>query len=181
MAVLRNHWRKFTYVSRNALILIIYTSAMFNHPFDVENRAGETEETKNFSKTQLYKYVGIDKVLPSIEARCSTRAYLLRVLRREAYSIRREELLMFEATLQEDEMEKTPFFNMSLLKERLDALLQFQEKPTLNLPEGTLMDESTFSRILRFEDRANILRGFKKAVRNCELPRIIPGRVYSYC
>ena len=64
--------------------------------------------------------IGIRKVLPDLDARRCTRAYLLRVHLEEVYSVSREELLTFEARLNPDESLESPFCNVEQLTTRLD-------------------------------------------------------------
>ena len=60
---------------------------MFNIPLDEADRQNEPEEIRSLSKKQLHKFIGIRKVLPDLDARCCTRAYLVRVHLEEVYSV----------------------------------------------------------------------------------------------
>ena len=83
----------------------------------------------------------------------------------EVYSVSREELLTFEARLQPDECLKSPFFNVAQHTTRLERLLTHKGKLNFGFPAGTLADDPWISRVLRLEDPANLLQGFKRAVR----------------
>ena len=150
---------------------------MFNIPLDEADRQNEPEEIRSLSKKQLHKFIGIRKVLPDLDARCCTRAYLVRVHLDEVYSVSREELLTFEGILQPGESLKSPFFNVGQLTTRLDQLLTHKGKLNFGFPAGTLADDPWISRVLRLEDPANLLPGCKRAVRNQQVPPIMPGRV----
>ena len=95
----------------------------------------------------------------------------------KVYLVSREELLTFKARLQPDEALKSPFFNVGQLTTRLDQLLTHKGKLNLGFPAGTLAGDPWISRMLRLEDPANLLQGFKRAVRNQQVPPIMPGKV----
>ena len=80
------------------------------------------------------------KVLPDLDARCCTRAYLVRVHLDEVYSVSREQLLICAARLQPDESLKSPYFNLGQLTTRLDQLLTHKGKLNFGFPAGTLAD-----------------------------------------
>ena len=73
------------------------------HPLDEADRQNEPEVTPSLSKKQLHKCIGIHNVLPDLDARCCTRAYLVRVHLDEVYSVSTEQLLTFDARLQPDD------------------------------------------------------------------------------
>ena len=60
---------------------------------------------------------------------------------------------------------------------RLDQLLTRKGRLGFGFPDGTLADDPWISRVLRLEDRANLLRGFKRAMRSQQVPPILPGGV----
>ena len=79
--------------------------------------------------------------------------------------------------MQPDESLKSPFFKVRQLTTELDQLLTHKGKLNFVFPAGTLADDPWITRVLRLEDPANLLQGFKRAVRNQQLPGIMPGRV----
>ena len=80
---------------------------MFTRIQDTGDRLGEPEEVRNLSKKKLYKLISIRNVLPDEDARCMTRAYMIQIFRSQVYLVSREELLLFEARLQPDELLKS--------------------------------------------------------------------------
>lgn len=142
-----------------------------------KNREDEPDQIRNMSKTQLYKFLSLELCLPDQESRCCTRSYLVKVFNREVYTVSRHELLIFEAQLRPDETIKSPFFNIGVLKSRLDRLLRAHGKLRLGYPSGTNADDHFFTRILRYEDPSNMLQGFRRSVRGHQLPMILPGRM----
>ena len=60
---------------------------------------------------------------------------------------------------------------------RLDQLLTHKGKLEIGFPAGTLADDPWIRRVLRQEDPANLLQGFKQAVRNKQMPIIMLDRL----
>ena len=109
---------------------------MFNIPLDEADQQNEPEQIRSLSKKQLHKCIGIRKALPDLDARCCTRAYLVRVHLDEVYSVSRDEQLTFEASLQPDESLSSPFFNVGQVTTRLDQLLTHEGKLNFGFPAG---------------------------------------------
>lgn len=150
---------------------------MFSRIAIETERDNEPEEIRSMSKRELFKFLSILRILPDESARCSSREYLVRVYRRQAYWVSREELLVFESRLQPDELQKSAFFNVGLITDRLDKLIRCKGKTGFHFPEGTSPDDGYLVRVLRFEDPMNILGGFRRPVRHSQLPPILPARM----
>lgn len=150
---------------------------MFNP--DRENLQDQEEPAfaRGLSKAALYKFVGSRFVLPDLDARCTTRPYLIRVQQGEVFRVSREDLLTFEARITSDETTKASFFHIGVLRERLDRFLELTNQPRFGFPPGSNPDDGWFVRILRYVDRSNILLGFKRAVANSQVPRNQAGRM----
>lgn len=135
------------------------------------------EPFRGMSKTAIYKLLSRDFILPDCDSRCCNKAYLFEVFSDKVFRVSRSDLLLFESSLLPEESLKAPFFNMSVLKIRIDKLMKLMNLKPFGFSQGKLPDEMWFSRILRYLDRSNILRAFKKPVKNSKVPRNIAGRM----
>ena len=93
------------------------------------------------------------------------------------FRIAREDLLNFEARLRVEEKMKASFFNMGILRQRADVLLEQSGQARFNFPDLTMPDESWFIRALRFIDPYNILQALRIMIHDSLLPRSDAGRV----
>lgn len=132
--------------------------SMFNDQVGDIAGQNEPERYRGMSKLQIYKTViSMGKVLPSIEARCSVRTYIIGVAEGESYSIDKAELLTFEARLSPDELQRSAFYSIGSLKDKLERFLELKGKLPFNFPPGTLPDIDWFARVLRFEDQCTLV------------------------
>ena len=142
-----------------------------------ENNNNDNNGVQTPSKSVMYKILQRDFILPDIDARCTTKAYLARVQAGEVWRVRREQLLQFESGLTIEEQTKSSFFHIGVMKLRLERFMALSGVQEFGFPVGTNPDELWFSRVLRYLDPSNILAAFRTPVRNSPLPRNLPGRM----
>lgn len=123
---------------------------MYNEPqLNDRNNVGD-DRYSGMSKNQVYKLsINQGKEPPSIDARCSTKAYCCDYADGRVYTVLKADLLTFEARLSPSETQKSAFYSITGLMSKLDRLLELKGKPRLGFPDGTLPDDLWFSRVLR--------------------------------
>lgn len=123
---------------------------MFNDQQFNNGNANLDDRYKSMSKDAVYAMaVNQGKELPSIDARCSTKPYCQEAVEGRVYTVRKSDLMMFEARLTPMELKKSAFYSIGALVPQLDRLLELKGRPRFGFPEGTLPDDFWFSRILR--------------------------------
>lgn len=141
------------------------------------HRHNEEPETRNLSKSQLYKILAATFVLPASDSRAVSRSYLLRVRRDQVFRIDRHELLQFEADLEVRHHTKKGYHNLTILLERFAMLLEQLGFRELGFTPGNYPEESWVYRAVRFTDRSNILDVYRLPVPNAVEPDILSTRV----
>ena len=143
---------------------------------DVGN-ANEPAEIRGLSKCKLYKLLSNTYMLPCKESRGVTREYLVEVYRNTVFRVNRNEIQQFEANLMLDEQLKNSFFNLGVVMDRLALLMNILHFLPLGFNDHVKPDEAWISRVARFVDPFNILRVFRRRVRNAARPAITAARV----
>ena len=115
--------------------------------------------------------------MPNKESRGVTREYLSGVYLNQIYRTGRLEMQQFEARLLLKDLARNSFFNMSVVLERLIALMAQLGLPPLGFNENVNPDETWVCRIARFIDQWNILRIFRRRVPGALIPNIIAARM----
>ena len=124
----------------------------------------EPAEIRQLTKSQLYKLLAAEWILPNKDSRGVTREYLAGVYQNQLFRVGRLELQQFEARLLFEDLARNSFFNMSVVLERLIALMTQLGLPPLGFNENVNPDETWVCRIARYIDQWNILRIFRRRV-----------------
>lgn len=147
---------------------------MFQQEVD---QSDEPVQFRGQTKSKIHEEISKVYLLPDMDARCSTRAYLISVFRGTAFRVRRQEILSFEVNLSPDHLLKSSFFNLTVLKERASVYLAQLQYPVFGFPLNTNPDEVWFSRVLRYIDPFNVLGAFRLRIPGAPIPKCIAGRM----
>lgn len=150
---------------------------MLNQPEEPQARAGEDPETRNMTKSQIFKLLSGTYFLPTFDSRALSRSYLLQVRRHAIFRIERHALLQFEATLELEHHAKKGSHNLTILVERLETLLQQLGERPLGFRPGCYPEECWVHRVVRFVDRSNLLEVFKLPIPGAIDPAILANRM----
>jgi hypothetical protein len=149
---------------------------MINPPIPQAANPDEPMAIRQWTKTKLYEHLNDTYLLPAKESRGVTRSYLVGVYTDRVYRVERSTMLQFESRITLAEQKKSVFYNVSLLVERLDRLLDQLGQNQLGFPEGSIPEEQWFTRVLRFADQNNILGGFRLPIRDAPVPELFSAR-----
>lgn len=137
----------------------------------------EPDALRGMSKSKMYDMEARDYLLPSKESRCISKAYLIEVFRGTVFRVRNQEILAFEVNLTLEERMKASHFNLGVIKDKAAALLQMLGHQPFGFHGSNNPDEEWLSRVVRFIDPQNLLRGFRRRVANAPRPAILPMRM----
>lgn len=129
-----------------------------------EVQGDEDEKTRFLSKSQLYHMVASKYFIPPLNSRGMTRDYLLRVWRKQVYTVEQQAMKAFEFQLQPEQTVKIGIPNSSYLVRKLNQLLQERGSQPLGFNEIEVPDQKWLHRITREIDRMNLTEFYKMPV-----------------
>lgn len=141
--------------------------------------ANNNDPFENVPKNKAYDIVSREYLLPSKESRCLSKRYLTDVQLGNVFRVRVHDILEFELHLTVEQKLKSTWFNLGVLKDKGDALLQLLGRPPFGFHSDNKPDEQWLTRVLRYIDPHNILRAFRHRVPQVPPPMILPMRMYD--
>lgn len=146
---------------------------------DEEKQAGKDRLAKfeGLKKKAIYKELSEKYLLPEFSCRAISKTYLAGVDEGIYYRVQRSSILEFESKLPWLEKHRAIQIPVSAIVERLSRFLSKIGKSELGFKPGCFADERWLLRVIRFEDRYNILGFFRTRAPGAQKPNNELGRM----
>lgn len=135
----------------------------------ISSRQDEDEDTRQLTKSQLYRQLADTYFLPAIDSKGVTRKYLLGVIKHRFYRVDYMILKKFESEIKPSLMKRVSFVSLHDLVIRLNKYLEETGQPGLGFPAGIVPEEEWILRLTRYIDPGNIFGVFAGKVEKSSL------------